>query len=304
MCLLTPAAATGGPDVARVQARYARRVIVAAALCPPAPLLVPGLAVGLAVELDDLVAACRKAVGRLAGADRIVVVSVGIGRAAGRRLAPGTVVSAAPFSRSDHPATPTVRLPYRPASSGPSGDAGRPGTAEYDGYDAVPADAGSDGRGTSAVSLTAGSIVAAYLLDAGAVDAPTFAYQLPHDADPADATRMFVDLDPTVPTGFLAMANGAAAHSEHAPGGDDPRSRGFDADLVTAMSSGDPAQLADTCRVRAGLAAELHDETLPALAALAELARGSGAATAEMLHYSAPLGIGYLVATWQWAAVA
>jgi len=53
--------------------------IVAAAVCPQPPLLVPELAAGAAAELDDLRAACGQALHRLAetGPDRLVVISSG-----------------------------------------------------------------------------------------------------------------------------------------------------------------------------------------------------------------------------------
>jgi hypothetical protein len=76
-------------------------VIVAAAVCPGAPFLIPGVSERLARESSDLIAACLTAVRSLAGADRIVVI------AAGRRsivYPSGTVTSqveASPLVRSD-----------------------------------------------------------------------------------------------------------------------------------------------------------------------------------------------------------
>jgi aromatic ring-opening dioxygenase LigB subunit len=48
--------------------------LVAAAVCPHPPLLVPEVAAGAAGELDTLRAACKAAVAGLASADRVVVV--------------------------------------------------------------------------------------------------------------------------------------------------------------------------------------------------------------------------------------
>jgi hypothetical protein len=55
------------------------RVIAAAAICPHPPLLVPEVAAGAAAELDDLRAACDRAVAHLAasGADSLVAVGAG-----------------------------------------------------------------------------------------------------------------------------------------------------------------------------------------------------------------------------------
>ncbi|MFA1539297.1 hypothetical protein [Actinomadura monticuli] len=49
-------------------------MLVAAAVCPHPPVLVPEMAGEAAPELDGLRAACDRAVGRLAGADALVVV--------------------------------------------------------------------------------------------------------------------------------------------------------------------------------------------------------------------------------------
>ncbi|WP_432939792.1 class III extradiol dioxygenase subunit B-like domain-containing protein [Kribbella sp. CA-253562] len=54
--------------------------VVAAAVCPHPPLLVPEVASGAAPELDDLRAACLTAIDRLADADRLVVVGSGPSR--------------------------------------------------------------------------------------------------------------------------------------------------------------------------------------------------------------------------------
>ncbi|GAA0619608.1 hypothetical protein HPO96_25150 [Kribbella sandramycini] len=51
--------------------------VVAAAVCPHPPLLVPEVATGAASELDDLRAACLTAVDGLAGADSVLVVGTG-----------------------------------------------------------------------------------------------------------------------------------------------------------------------------------------------------------------------------------
>ncbi|TDO52302.1 hypothetical protein EV643_102139 [Kribbella sp. VKM Ac-2527] len=51
--------------------------VVAAAVCPHPPLLVPAVASGAAHELDDLRAACLTAIDQLAAADRLVIVGSG-----------------------------------------------------------------------------------------------------------------------------------------------------------------------------------------------------------------------------------
>ncbi|MGH8940141.1 MAG: class III extradiol dioxygenase subunit B-like domain-containing protein [Actinomycetes bacterium] len=58
-------------------------MLVAAAVCPHPPLLVPGAGAGAAGELDDLRAACERAVGDLVGVDADLLVVVGDAPAVG-----------------------------------------------------------------------------------------------------------------------------------------------------------------------------------------------------------------------------
>ena len=53
--------------------------VIAAAVCPHPPLLVPEVAAGAASELDDLRAACLAAIEHLSAADHLVVVHEGTG---------------------------------------------------------------------------------------------------------------------------------------------------------------------------------------------------------------------------------
>jgi hypothetical protein len=253
-------------------------VIVAAAICPPAPLLIPGLADRLADRAGDLRAACAAAVAVLCQVDRVVILSAATSVAQGVLL-PGDLVTAGGLARSDRPVVPPIRLP----DATPSGDdiaGGRPD------HPVAPFRPGFAAR------TAVGTAVGAHLLAAAGITVPTSALQVA----PGAGTQLLDDGR----TGLLVMADGAACHGEHAPGAPDPRSESFDADLVTALRSGDPMALAAACDRLAGLAAALRADSLPALAALATRTAGNGTARAEILHYSAPFGVGYLVATWQW----
>ncbi len=71
--------------------RYGERVpLVAAAVCPHPPLLVPEVAGSAAPELDDLRAACDTAVRRLLAADPDHVVLLGTGPVTGPIRPPAT----------------------------------------------------------------------------------------------------------------------------------------------------------------------------------------------------------------------
>lgn len=232
-------------------------------VCPPAPLLIPGLADRLAAEVPDLRAACRRAVAELAGAERVLIVSAARPGDQGP-VSAGAVLTGG-LARSDRLVVPPVRL-----------------AADAVGPDGVPG---------APMLASVGTVVGAHLLD-GAGITVTGALQV--------ATGSGTQLLEDGHTGLLVMADGAACHGQHAPGAEDPRSEGFDRDLVTALRSGDPGTLADTCRRLSELAPVLRADSLPALTALADLAAGRGPARAEMLHYSAPFGVGYAVASWQW----
>jgi hypothetical protein len=226
-------------------------------------LLIPGLADRLAADLPDLRAACQRAVAHLAGTGQVVIVSAA--RPGDPGPVPGDALLTGGLTRSDRPVAPPVRLA---AGSGPDGVPGAP------------------------VLASVGTVVGAHLLEQAGVTVPTSALQVA----PGSGTQL---LD-SGRTGLLVMADGAACHGEHAPGAEDPRSEGFDRDLVTALRSGDPARLADACRRLSELAPALRADSLPALAALADLTAGNGPARAELLHYAAPFGVGYAVAAWQW----
>jgi hypothetical protein len=242
-------------------------VIVSAAICPPAPLLVPGLADRLAAETPDLAAACLTAVKALGDADQVLLISTGPTGRGAAVLGPGSVISAAGLARSDRAVVQAVVLP------------GGAGGVE-------PAAAGG---------ISVGTAVGAALIAAAGIAAPVTVLQV--DASrptrlPGLAGRVCV----------LVLADGAACHGEHAPGAPDPRSESFDDALVTALRSGRPDVLADACDRLAALAAALRADALPALATFASLARrdASGPAVAELLYYAAPFGVGYPVAVWQW----
>ena len=90
------------------------------------------------------------------------------------------------------------------------------------------------------------------------------------------------------------LGDGAATHTERAPGHFDGRAAGFDAAVAAALRDADRAALAT---LDAGLAAEL-------LAAGRAPWQVLAAATAgidwrgELLHSTAPFGVAYHVAVW------
>lgn len=89
-------------------------MLVAAAVCPHPPLLVPEIAAGAAPELDDLRAACGKALCRLRDVDALTIVGSGPAtrpyESAGGSLAPYGVDVRVGQGRTDLPLSLTIGL--------------------------------------------------------------------------------------------------------------------------------------------------------------------------------------------------
>jgi hypothetical protein len=269
-------------------------VLAAIAFCPTPPLLVPEVAAGAAGELDELRAAARAAVGRMLAAGPAEVVVLGAG---GRteRFAPGTagslarygvpVVTALPDGRPPGPdrpgGVPVVAVLPDGGPPGPDRPGGVPVVAVLP--DGGPAEPDRPG-GPLPLALTVG----AWLLAGAPVPAGGLA------VDPADDPAAVAARLPTGRYGLLVMGDGSARRSERAPGYVDPRAAGFDRAVAAALATGDAAALA---ALDPGLGAELLAAGVPAWRAAGRAAAGR-AWTAELLHDTAPYGVGYLVASW------
>jgi hypothetical protein len=209
-------------------------VLVAAALCPHPPLLVPEIAAGAAAETAELRAAALAAVGQLAAADTDGIVVVGTGPAAGTAR-PGEQGTLAGFG-----VDLTVSLGDGPEPSEPR----------------LP------------LSLTIGAWLLREIGYSGGVhgrvvSASTSAAEL------AELGERMADWPGR--TALLVMGDGTACLSEKAPGHLDPRAAGFDAAVVSALDTPDPEAL---LALDPALAAELQVAGLPAWQVLAGALRG------------------------------
>ncbi|QKW29779.1 hypothetical protein HUT11_29425 [Streptomyces seoulensis] len=236
-------------------------MLVAAAVCPCPPLLVPVVAAGAAPELDAARAACADALGVLAAArpDRLVVVG---------------------------PAEEAGHGPY------PEGTRG-----SFRGF-GVDADVrlGQDRGATGERGLPVSLAVAAYLLErTGWADAPVEGLGV--DASLAPERCLAAGRDIAARAGrvaLLVMGDASACRSLKAPGYLDERAEPFDAEAARALGAADVAALA---ALDPALAAELKASgraPWQVLAGAAEDADLSGA----LLYDEAPYGVGYLVSTW------
>ena len=238
-------------------------MLVAAAVCPHPPLLVPGVAAGATGETDDLRAACDAAVAALLAAGPDLVVAVGAADRMG---------------------------PFEPAAWGSlraygvAVDVGRP--------DAPAADVDRTGP-TLPLSLTLGR----WLLDragpTGAV-APALLFGVAADAGRDRCLEVGAALaGRAARVGMLVMADGTGRRTPK-PGYLDGRAEPFDAQVAAALAAGDPSALAG---LDAGLADELLVQGRPAWQVLAGAAGGQRW-QGEVGYDAAPYGVGYLVATW------
>ncbi|MFD7962787.1 class III extradiol dioxygenase subunit B-like domain-containing protein [Streptomyces zaomyceticus] len=255
-------------------------MLVAAAVCPCPPLLVPEVATGAAPELDAARTACADAVGLLAAArpDRLYVVGPAPGGAHGVYPA-GTAGSFAGFG-----VDLSVRLGEGSAGEG----AGRPADGRSaEAGERVPA----GGR-----PLPSSLSVAAWLLGrAGWADAPIEGLGVDEAATPDVCAGLGRGLaDSAARVALLVMGDGSACRTVKAPGYLDERAAGFDADAARALGTADTAAL---LALEPELAYELKVAGRAPWQVLAGAAEGAGL-DGRLLFEDAPYGVGYFVAAW------
>ncbi|MFJ2716651.1 class III extradiol dioxygenase subunit B-like domain-containing protein [Streptomyces sp. NPDC091412] len=236
-------------------------MLVAAAVCPCPPLLVPELAAGAAPELDSARAACTDALGVLAAARPDLLVVVGPAEASGHGVFPeGTRGSFRGFG---------VDLEVR-----------------------LGRDTGTGAGGELPPSLS----VAAWLLErTGWSDAPVEGLGVGESSAPERCAAAGRDLAARAGrVALLVMGDASARRTLKAPGYLDERAEPFDAGIARALGEADtPALLA------LGLepAHELKASGRAPWQVLAGAAEGAGL-SGTLLHDDAPYGVGYLVAAW------
>ncbi|WP_405094958.1 hypothetical protein [Micromonospora sp. NBC_01412] len=244
---------------------YGGRVpLVAAAVCPHPPLIVPELAGAAAAELDELRTACDAAVARLlaAGARRLVVLG------AGDRTADLDY----PYRGSFVPWGLSLEVRLGRAPSGAIGTDGLP------------------------LSLLMG----AWLLNrVGPRSGPiswrmvSVAYDEPVESCAAGGARIGSDQ----PWALLVMGDGSACRGTKAPGYDDPRAQAYDDGVARALADADADALLGLDPV---LSAELRVAGRAPWQVLAGAARAAGGDWRGALGYhQAPYGVSYFVANWE-----
>ncbi|WP_406472783.1 class III extradiol dioxygenase subunit B-like domain-containing protein [Streptomyces sp. NBC_01615] len=241
-------------------------MLVAAAVLPCPPLLVPDIAAGAAPELDAARAACTDALGVLAASRPDLLVVVGPAEQSGRGPHPqGTRGSFRGFG---------VDLDVHLGGHQPG-----PGTSEHE--------------------LPPSLSVAAWLLErtrwSEASDAPVEGLGV---GEPLAAERCIQVGGEIVGrakrVALLVMGDASACRTLKAPGYLDERAAGFDAEVARALGAADVAALKS---LDAELAHELKASGRAPWQVLAGAAEGAGLGGA-LLYDDAPYGVGYLVAAW------
>lgn len=236
-------------------------MLVAAAVCPCPPLLVPEVAAGAAPELDTARAACTDALGVLAAARPDLLVVVGPAEQSGR----GTYPQGTPGSFRGFGVDVDVRL----------------------------------GAGEAPVSgrvLPPSLAVAGWLLErTGWADAPIEGLGVGEPLAPERCIEVGRDIAARADrVALLVMGDASACRTLKAPGYLDERAAPFDAEVARALGAADVTAIE---ALDAELAYELKASGRAPWQVLAGAAEGAGLSGA-LLYDDAPYGVGYLVATW------
>jgi hypothetical protein len=237
-------------------------MLVAAAVCPCPPLLVPEVAAGAAPELDALRDACGDALGLLAASRPDLLVAVGPAEVQGA-FPPGTRGSFRPFG---------VALDVRLGIAEPK----------------------AGGQPSADVALPASLAVAAWLLrgwKACPVEGLAVGEQLAPEQCAAAGREAAASAGRVA---LLVMGDGSACRTVKAPGYLDERAEAFDAGVAAALAAADTSALAG---LDPELAAQLSAAGRAPWQLLAGAAGGAGLG-GQLLYEDAPYGVGYFVAGW------
>jgi len=234
--------------------------LLAAAVCPHPPLIVPEIAAGAAAELDDLRTACDEAVARLLAAEPPVVC----------------VLGSADTTRE-------YWFPYR---------------ASFTSW-GVPVEARLGRPGPDTPVLPLSVAVGVWLLrrasDARRARRPTGwrVFTLATSAPVDECARLGESLARAGRVGLLVMGDGSACRDLTAPGYLDPRAEPFDGAVTKALAAADPAALL-------AMDPELATDLMVAGRAPWQVLAGAATAPmrGEVLYDAASYGVQYTVASW------
>lgn len=249
--------------------------LVAVAICPHPPVIVPEVAGAAADELDELRRACADAIDRLLAADPQTILLLGTGERT-RDYGPDAHGSLRPYG---------LELSV---SLSPSAEGGPPGTSAAGGRPELP------------LSL----LIGAWLLRRSGTRVPRWGRAVARTESVADCRRLGAELLDRLPTGvapdsrvgLLVLGDGTACRGPQAPGYHDPRAESYDGQVAAALAAPDPVALLD---LDVALADQLQVSGRAAWQVLAAAVQASAEPWgAELMYHAAPYGVGYFVASW------
>ncbi|MHB9758339.1 class III extradiol dioxygenase subunit B-like domain-containing protein [Streptomyces sp. BYX5S] len=236
-------------------------MLVAAAVCPCPPLLVPEIAAGAAPELDAARAACDEALAALLAAEPDLVWVIGEGARTGV---------------------------HRPGARGSF----RPFGVDLDVHLGAPS-------GATGATLPPSLAVGAWLLARAGWTGETRGYEMAGGGSAFDraegAWRLADGSTGAERVAFLVMGDGTACRTLKAPGYLDERAEGVDAAIAAALRDLDVD--GTLAHLDADLARELKISgraPWQLLSAAWDKQDGTG----RLLYEDAPYGVGYFVASW------
>jgi hypothetical protein len=248
-------------------------MIIAAAVCPSPPLLIPELT-GAQPVAAELRSACLDAVAELAVASPDVIALVG----------------AADRTRTWNGAATLDLASYAPGPRGPRGPRGAREAPGALGMSSGPGQA-QDRR---PASLPAALGVGTWLLGQAGWRASRILQSVAQVAPPVRCADIGARLAASRGrVAMLVMADGSARRGPKAPGYVDGRSTGFDADMERAVRTGELGLLLSA---DPALARELMATGRPAWQVLAGALRGRKVSS-EIRYRDDPFGVAYLVAS-------
>jgi hypothetical protein len=267
--------------------------LVAAAVCPHPPLIVPEVAAGAAPELDDLRVACDAAVAGLLATrpDRLITVGTGpktlAVNAAYGSFAPYGVRTPAIAAFG---AARDLRSPRDRAAA-----SGLPLSLTVGAWLLDRAGINAAGAGPSPVAGGGPDHVVGTGSGYGVISVgQAVAGNLPSAECAALGERLAATGERVA---LLVMGDGSACRGEKAPGYADPRAEPYDDAVAAALRDADAEAL---LALDERLSTELMVAGRAAWQVLAGAARASQVAWHGVLNYAtAPYGVAYFVATWE-----
>lgn len=278
-------------------------MLVAAAVCPHPPLIVPELAGAAAPELDGLRAACAAAIGAVLAVDHDLLVVVGSdertraygGQAAGT-LGPWGVDVRVGEGEPVLPLSLTIGrwlLAMQPTSEPTSEAAGEP-NAEAAGEPISQPTTGAPGEPAGEPTSEPTGGTAGGRVGTAAAGRGLMFQGVASDASVAECLALGAELVEGRRTALLVMGDGSACLTEKSPGYLHPAAGPYNEEIVRALAEADTGALA---AMDPAEAAALWVAGRAALQVLAGAAEGA-ALWPALLDESSPYGVGYFVATW------